>query len=63
MAGNKFIDQKGRCQNDNACGNKEPERFMGQFHDKQQPSWSDNLFYHTSQVQPTGQQGYGVQKA
>lgn len=35
---------------------------MRQFHDKQQPSWSDDLFYHTSQKQPTEQWRDEVQR-
>ncbi|EFZ05902.1 hypothetical protein SCA50_1387 [Salmonella enterica subsp. enterica serovar Choleraesuis str. SCSA50] len=37
VAGNKFVNQEGRCQNDDACRDKVPERFMMQIHDELQP--------------------------
>ncbi|MCX0222123.1 hypothetical protein NMW39_27150, partial [Escherichia coli] len=46
--------QKGRCQNNNAYGDKVPERFMLQFHNDLQPCKSDTSVYHTLYVRSNG---------
>lgn len=50
IAGNELINQKRRRQNNYADGDKDPERFMMQFHNDLQPCKSDTSVYHTAYI-------------